>query len=202
MVRVALVCMAVLLATPIGAAGQRVRGIGVVGGSTESRLVHARDGESARRTDLVAGAFLDVDLPSSRWSVLGELTLARRGGTFPEAEVGAAGEVQADYVDFTLAPSFHLDIGFVGAYAYGGPTLEMSVRTRYTSGLAAAFSDPKAQVFGVTGGGGIELRLLTAYAFRLELRHMEGLSPSFSGDLGEYRNRSTEILVRVARRGS
>jgi hypothetical protein len=65
-----------------------------------------------------------------------------------------------------------------------------------------AYQNPAAQVFSVTAGGGVELRILTQYGFRLEVRHVEGLSPAFTSDAGDFKHRSTEILVRVGRHGT
>jgi hypothetical protein len=51
----------------------------------------------------------------------------------------------------------------------------------------------------VVAGGGIEVRIPGGRAVRTEIRKNWGLSTAYSGDTDDYRNRSTEILVRVGR---
>ncbi len=186
-----------LVLVPASVGAQGVRGVGLFGGSVESRQVLQRQDDSDSRAGVLAGAFVDVRV-SDPWSVLAEAEYVERGGSFPAGDVDG-GEVEADYLGMTVAPEWHFDVAFVGAFAYGGPTLELSVRTRSSANLAAAYQDPSQQVFSVTAGGGVELRIPAQYGFRLEVRHVEGLSPAFSSDAGDFKHRSTEILVRVGR---
>lgn len=190
----------VLLAAPAPVRAQGLRGVGLFGGSVESRQIRTREGESDRRTGILAGAFVDVPVSGGLWSVLAEAEYVERGGKFTGDADG--GEVEADYLAATVAPEWHVDVVFVGAFLYGGPTLELSMRTRSSANLAGAYQNPAGQVFSVTAGGGVELRVLPTYAFRLEVRHVEGLSPAFTGDAGDFKHRSTEILVRVGRQGT
>lgn len=187
-----------LLLVPGSAAGQGLRGVGIFGGSSESHQIRSYHDDSGAWSGFVGGAWLDVQLPASGWSILAEGGYATRGGTYPVAS-GFTGKVESDVLEATLAPSRHFDVGFAGAYAYAGPTLEMPVRTRASVDLKPAFSNPASQVFSVTGGAGIELRLPETYAFRLELRHVEGLSADYTGDQGDFKHRATEILVRVGK---
>lgn len=187
-----------LFLTPADASSQTVRGVGAFAGSTESRQLRPRDEPSLPHTGLLAGAWVDVHLPRSVWSVLAEASYAERGGKYAQGEIFH--EVQADYLGMTVAPEFHMDVAFVGAFVYGGPTLEVPLRTRSTDEAEPAFRDPAGQVLSVTGGGGVEVRLPDTYAFRLEIRHVEGLSAAFTGDAGDFRHRSTEILVRFGKR--
>lgn len=196
--RLASAIVILVLAAPCAAAAQGVRSMGVFGGYTQSRQLRAHADPSGTRDGALGGAWLDVDIPGSRWSVLAEGALAMRGGTY-SADTGAAGEVESDVIALTVAPSFHVDIGFVGAFVYGGPTLELPLRTRSSVDLAPAFQNPSSQGLSVTAGGGIEVRLPTAWSFRLELRHVEGLSPVYTGDQGDFKHRADEILIRVGR---
>lgn len=190
-----------LLAGPATVSAQVLRGVGVFAGSVESRQLRPREPDSDPRTGLLAGGWLDLQLPGSTWSVLAEAAWVERGGTYPDV-TPSPGEVVVDHVVFTLAPEFHLDVAFVGAFAYGGPSLELPVRTRASDALEPAFREPATQVVSVTGGAGIEWRLPETFAFRLELRHVEGLSPAFTGDAGDFTHRSTEIVVRIGRTGA
>lgn len=194
----ALALSALLLAHAAPASAQGVRGLGLFAGDSESRLLRRQEPASDARTGLLVGAWVDASLPASRWSVLAEGGYVERGGEYATAGDTPA-VVQSDFFEVTLAPTLHLDVAFVGAYAYGGPTLEVPLRTRTSTELEPAFRDPAGQVFSFTAGGGVELRLPETYAFRLEFRHVEGLSPAYRNDLGDFRYRATEILVRVGR---
>ncbi len=196
----ALAVSLVLLAAPASAGAQGVRGVGLFGGSVESRQTRTREDASDPRTGILAGAWVDVEVSPGLWSVLAEAEYVERGGEFAGDVDG--GVVEADYLGMTVAPEWHLDVAFVGAFAYGGPTLELSMRTRSSANLAGAYQNPAGQVFSVTAGGGVELRIPPGYGFRLEMRHVEGLSPAFTGDAGDFKHRSTEILVRVGRHGT
>jgi len=188
----------VLFVAAAPAHAQGLRGVGLFGGTVESRQIRDREPDSDTRTGILGGAFLDVEL-AGVWSVLAEGAYVERGGSYPGPD---AGEVEADYLAVTVAPELHFDVAFVGAFAYGGPTLEVSVRTRSSANLAAAYQNASGQVLSVTAGGGVELRIPSTYGFRLEVRHVEGLSPAFKGDAGDFKHRSTEILVRVGRHGA
>lgn len=193
-----LVAALLALALPVRAHGQDLRGIGLFGGTSQSRQVREREPNSDTRTGLVAGGYLDVAV-GGVWSVLAEGSYVERGGSYSGDD---AGEVEADYLSMTVAPEWHLDVAFLGAFAYGGPSLELNVRSRSSPNLAGAYQDPSSQVLSVTAGGGVEIRVLSTYAFRLEVRHVEGLSTAYTGDAGDFRHRSTEILVRVGRHGT
>lgn len=192
----ALVFTALVVLVPRGLSAQSIRGVGFFVGDVESRQLREREDDSATRNGIVAGAFVDVGV-TGHWSVLTETAYAQRGGSYPTDQGG--GEVQADYLEMTVAPSWHIDIAFVGAFAYAGPTAELSLRTKYSADLAAAYRDPADQVLSATAGAGVDLRIPSIYGFRLEIRHVEGLTPAFSGPAGEFKHRSTEILVRVGR---
>jgi hypothetical protein len=195
--RILLPVLATLAAfAPSRLSAQELRGVGLFAGDVDSRQVRPREGDSGTRNGIVAGAFVDVRV-SGLWSVLAEAAYAQRGGRYPDQQ----GEVEADYLGMTVAPEWHVDIGFVGAFVYGGPVGEFTVRTRYSPNLASAYQNPADQVLSATAGAGVELRIPAIYAFRLEIRHVEGLSPAFTGDAGDFKHRSTEILVRVGRHG-
>ncbi len=195
--RTPMLVLAVLaVLAPRGLSAQNIRGVGFFVGDVESRQLREREDDSGSRNGIVAGAFVDVGI-AGHWSVLTETAYVQRGGRYPADQGG--GEVQADYLEMTVAPSWHLDIAFVGAFAYAGPTAELSLRTKYSADLAAAYQDPADQVLSATAGAGVELRIPSVYGFRLEIRHVEGLTPAFSGRAGDFKHRSTEILVRVGR---
>jgi hypothetical protein len=196
-----LVVTLVVLAAPASLGAQGLRGLGLYGGAVESRQLRPREEDSGARTGLLAGAFVDVALGEGLWSVLAEAGYFERGGSFGGAG-DEGGEVQVDYLGMTVAPEWHVDVGFVGAFAYGGPTVEVSLRTRSSANLVAAYQNAAGQVLSVTAGGGVELRIPAEYGFRLEVRHVEGLSAAFTGDAGDFKHRSTEILVRVGRHGA
>ncbi|MGD8322218.1 MAG: outer membrane beta-barrel protein [Gemmatimonadota bacterium] len=195
-----LVVVALALVVP-SAQAQSLRGVGVQVGHVESKQIVTNGDDSGTRSGLMGGLFIDVQTPAPLLSVLAEASFVQRGGTFTTADPSTGGDVEADYLTFTVAPELHVDIGPAGAFAYAGPTAEASVRTRYAPALAAAYQNPASLALAATAGGGVELRLLQGWAFRLEARVVEGLSAAFTGDAGEFKHRSSEFLVRVGRRG-
>jgi len=107
--------------------------------------------------------------------------------------------VEADYLTATVAPRLGFGVGALSVYAYGGPTLELHVRTSAGSEASAAFRDPAAQTFAVTGGVGAAVRL-GPWEVRGEARRVEGLSAAYAHEEGDFGHRATEVLVRVGRR--
>lgn len=173
---------------------------GVVAGANRSReiLKHASDSES--RSGFVAGAWVDVETPRPILHVFAEAAYARRGGSFPLAgPSGLTGEVESDWVAVTVAPVLHVGIGPVAAYVYGGPTLEMPVRTRSAAELQNVYAAPSDQGLAVTAGSGLDGRM-KGWSVRGEIRIVEGLSSAYSGSAGDLRHRSVEVLLRVGKR--
>jgi hypothetical protein len=168
-------------------------------GRVESRQLRDRQEDSKTHTGFMAGAFVDVQTPVAPLTVLAEAFYAQRGARY---DLGAAaeleGQVQSEVVGFTLAPTFHVRVGPVSAHVYGGPTMETPLRTQAPTELEPAYRSPAGQIFAVTAGGGVAVRT-GIWSVRLEARVVEQLSAAFSGALGDFRHRSTEILVRVGK---
>ena len=191
------VSLAALAALPCTVGAQSV--VGGMAGRVESRQLRDRADDSATRRGILVGAFVDVQTPVAPLGILAEAFYAQRGGRLDLGSApGVQGEVQADVLGVTVAPQFQVGVGPVSAYAYAGPMVEMSVRTRYTDELAPAYRNPSAQTLAVTAGGGLGLRL-GVWSVRAEVRVLEELSSAFTGDAGDFRHRSKEILVRVGR---
>jgi len=200
----ALVLTAIALAAaPIPVAAQSVT-LGGAAGLTRSRQILERTSDSDPRDGFVAGAWMDVQTALPLLHVLAEAGYARRGGRFPLAGpaglTGLTGAVESDWITFTTAPMLHVTAGPVAAFVYGGPMLELHVRTRTAAALRGAYATPSDQVFAAIAGGGLEGRL-DAWSVRAEARVVEGLSAAYSGSAGDIRQRSVEVVVRVGRRG-
>lgn len=185
------------VAGPQAASSQAVV-VGALAGAVESRQLRERDDDSRPRDGLTAGVFVEVGTPAPLVAVLAEARYAQRGGRFP-LQGGRVGDVQADYLVATLAPTFRLAVGPVALFAFGGPSLELTLRTRSVAELANAYADPASQVFAVTAGGGVELRT-PGWSVRGEARIVEQLSSAYRGDAGTFRHRATELVVKVGRR--
>jgi hypothetical protein len=197
---VSLPAVAVLLAAAPGPARAQSVVAGAVIGVTQSRQLVQQESDSESRRGFVAGAWVDVETPEPLLHVLAEAAYARRGGRFPLGGPGGlTGEVESDWLAATVAPALHVSIGPVAAYAYGGPTLELHVRTRSAAALRNAYAIPSDQSFSVTAGGGLEGRM-GSWSVRGEARIVEGLSSAYSGSAGDVRHRSMEVLLRVGKR--
>jgi hypothetical protein len=187
-----------LTSAPTGA--QQVLSVGGHLGAVRARQLRDRGVDSGTRTGLLAGAYVDASTPLPWLSVLAEASYAERGGRFTFPDEPAA-DVRASYVAFVVAPTARVDLGPVALAAYAGPGLETSVSTRYGPSLAGAYDTPTAQVFIALLGAGLEVRPTPEWLLRLEIRHVEGISAAFAHDTGDFRHRSTEVLLRVGRRG-
>ena len=194
-----LLSLALFPATPGASSAQPVV-VGAVLGRAESRELRERAGDSDLREGLVVGAWADVETPARLVHVLAEAVYARRGGRFPLGGPGGlSGEVESDWLAATVAPLLSTGIGPVAVYVYGGPTLEVPVRTRTAAALRSAYATPSDQGLSVTAGTGLEARW-GRWSVRGEVRVVEGLTSAYSGSAGDVRHRSTEVLVRVGKR--
>jgi opacity protein-like surface antigen len=182
------------------AEAQSVLSVGGHVGAVRARQLRDRGEDSGTRTGLLAGAYVDALTPVPWLSVLAEASYAERGGrfTFPDE---ADADVRAGYLVFAVAPTARIGLGPVALAVYAGPGVETSVSTRYSPNLAAAYDTPTAQVFIALLGAGLEVHPTRRWALRMEIRHVEGVSAAFTDDAGDFRHRSTEILLRVGRRG-
>mgnify|MGYP001818231541 CR=1 FL=1 len=189
-----------LTVTPATAEAQAVRSVGGHVGAVRARQLQDRGEDSGTRTGVLAGAYVDALTPVTWLSVLAEASYAERGGRFTFSEEADA-DVRAGYLVFAVAPTARIGLGPVALAVYAGPGVETSVSTRYSPNLAAAYDTPTAQVFIALLGAGLEVHPTRRWALRMEIRHVEGVSAAFTDDAGDFRHRSTEILLRVGRRG-
>lgn len=197
---VSLVALVASLAVAAHPASAQSVVVGGVAGVSRSRQLRDRAADSSSRTGFVAGAWVDVASPVAPLHFLAEAAYARRGGTFPlGGPAGLTGDVESDWLAATVAPMLSAGIGPVAVYAYGGPTLEVPVRTRTAAALRTAFATPSDQGLSVTAGAGLEARW-DGWSVRGEVRLVEGLTSAYSGSAGEIRHRSTEVVLRVGKR--
>jgi len=194
-----LLSLALLPPTARAAAAQVV--VGGVAGVARSREILARGSNSETRGGFLAGAWADVQTPAPLLHVLAEAAYARRGGRFPlGGPAGLKGDVESDWLAATVAPTLRVGAGPVAVYVYGGPTLEVPMRTRTAAALRTAFATPSDQVLSATAGAGLEVRW-SRWSARGEARIVEGLSTAYSGSAGDFRHRSVEVVLRMGRRG-
>jgi opacity protein-like surface antigen len=189
-----------LALTSVPAGAQAVLSVGGHFGAVRARQLQDRGEDSGTRTGLLAGAYVDAPTPLPWLSVLAEVSYAERGGHFTFSDEADA-EVRAAYLVFVVAPTARVDLGPVALAAYAGPGVETSVSTRFSPNLAGAYDTPTAQVFIALVGAGLEVRPTRKWVLRMEIRHVEGVSAAFTDETGDFRHRSTEILLRVGRRG-
>jgi hypothetical protein len=181
------------------AEAQGVLSVGGHLGAVRARQLQDRAEGSGTRTGLLAGAYVDAVTPFPWLSVLAEVSYAERGGRFTFLDEADA-DVRASYLAFVVAPTARLGVGPVALAAYAGPGVETSVSTRHSPNLAAAYDTPTAQVFIALVGAGFEVRPTGKWLLRMEIRHVEGVSAAFTDEAGDFRHRSTELLLRVGLR--
>lgn len=187
-----------LAVLPVPSSAQSVV-LGAVGGPSYARLVQDRAGDSEERSGFTAGAFVEVQTPVPLLRVLAEAAWIQRGGRYPTGGWGVGGgEVTADYVAVTVAPTVMAGVGALSVFAYGGPSVELHVRTRASADVAAVYREPAPQLFAVSAGVGFAIRV-SGWEVRGETRQVEGLSRAYAHDEGDFRHRATEVLVRLGR---
>lgn len=193
---------AAMAAAPIPVASQSVT-LGATAGLSRSRQILERESDSDPRDGFVAGAWMDVQTPQPLLHVLAEAGYAQRGGRFPLAGpgglTGLTGTVESDWITFTTVPVLHVAAGPAAAFVYGGPMLELHVRTRSAAALRNAYATPSDQGFSAIAGVGLEAHT-AGWVVRGEARVVEGLSAAYSGSAGDIRHRSYEVLVRLGKR--
>jgi hypothetical protein len=196
---VSLAVLAALVALPSGHSAAQSILVGGVAGRAESREVRDRAADSDTRSGFVVGAWTEVTSPVPFVGALAEAVWVRRGGAFPlGGPAGLRGDVESDWLAMTVAPVLRGGVGPVHLYVYGGPTVELPLRTRTAAELRSAYAAPTDQGFAVTAGAGLGVRS-GRWSVQGEARRVEGLSTAYSGSAGDVRHRSTELLVRVAR---
>ena len=192
-----LVSLAVLALVPAVVGAQSV--VGGMAGAVVSRQIVDPGDDTDTRTGGMVGAFVDVQTPVGPLAVLAEAFYVQRGGRVDlEGPAGLQGEVRSDLIGFTVAPTLRVGIGSASLFAYGGPMIEIPVYTRSSAELETAYRTPTSGVFAVTGGGGLAVGT-GDWSVRVEARIVEEISAAYTGDAGDFRHRSKEILVRVGR---
>ena len=176
--------------------------LGGMGGWVRNSPVWDRGFEAEPVGGLLVGAWVDVPTPVARLSVTAEAALTQRGsGTVldPAAVPEAFGThpIRTDYLTTSVLPRATLRLGVVRLHATTGPTMDLLLRSRVDVILDARLEDAATAVFGWTLGVGIGTDRAGTRVFGIEARLFEGLGHAYSGDVGDLRNRSFEVLARV-----
>lgn len=82
-------------------------------------------------------------------------------------------------------------------FAFGGPTLEQTLKTTADASVVQVMGVERAVLFGVGYGAGLGGPLPGGLRGSLEVRSMEGISEAYYEGPVTIRNRSFEILMRV-----
>jgi hypothetical protein len=173
--------------------------VGGLAGLVDARQTRTGAPDSDSRKGPLVGAWVDVRTPRAWLSVTAEVAYARRGGVYTLSG-GLEGPVEADYLAVTVLPTLRVRVGAAALLVYAGPAMDTQLRSRAAAELEAAFRDGAEQVLAISAGGGIEWTR-GATTLRLEVRRHVQLSDAFRNAPGDPRHRSTEVLVRVGRRG-
>lgn len=173
---------------------------GVMVGRSETRVVRDRESDSEERAGVVLGAWLEAPLPTRFLTVLAEAAFAQRGGGWRSFSAGDVqlDPVRGDFLTATVAPTVRFGVGRLSVFAYGGPTMELHVRTRAGVRIERAFREPAPQTLAVTGGVGAAWRA-GSWTVRAEARRVAGLSASWANEDGDFKHRGGELILRVGR---
>ena len=190
------------LAPAPGTAQARPVTFGGLGGWVRNSPVWNRGFETESVGGGVLGAWVNVPTPASWLSVTAEAAFTQRGsGTVldPEEVPGALGTspIRTDYLTASVLPRATLTVGPLRLHAATGPTMDLLLRSRVDTVLDQRMDDAATAVFAWTAGVGLGADVAAGWVAELEARIVEGLSSAYSGDLGDLRNRSFEVLARV-----
>ncbi len=200
-----ILCLSVLSAPSSGAlsAQDSRQKVGMYLGRTSSRQLWS----GSIGTDVVggvsAGVFVDVETPIPAVSIRAEAGYAGRGTIVWDEQVdpdrASEARVRSHYLTLPVHGKAIVGLGPLSIFAFGGPTMDILLSSGCTTQFCQVIREEKVAVFGVGGGVGVGIDLPGGYWGCVELRHTEGLTDAYVGARDTARNRSREILVRVAR---
>lgn len=199
-----LVSVAVLAALASPAAAQ-LRSVGFQAGMVQSRPVRERTPGSRTHRGPLLGVFVDPQTPRPWLSVLAEMSWVQRGGSYdlklplPSGTAGPVTEqIRTDYLAFAVAPTFRLSAGPLSLFGYAGPSTDILLRSRTSTGLGGS---PRAndQVLSAVTGGGLQIATSGGRTIRAEVRMNWGLTTAYRSDAEDIRFRSLEFVVRWGR---
>jgi hypothetical protein len=199
-------------AIPLDAQG--IRTLGGQVGRTSTRQSWSLDRETEDRKGWTVGAFMDVQTPNPRFSVIVEGTLTRRGGTWDVAYLSSLLTADepgvmstSDFVDtgiiyltYAVLPTIRASVGAVGFYAYVGPSLDFVLDTQIDPSLAFLYVEAGSPLLSGIAGGGLEVRAGNGWSARIEGRFIRNLSVAFEGDFGDMKHQGFEWIIRLGKR--
>jgi hypothetical protein len=147
------------------------------------------------------GAYLDTATPISILFVRVGLGYHRRGSEVSGPGAGTSdpspARVTSDYVGIQLHGRLKLTVGALDLFLFGGPIMDLLVKTGCTEEFCTSLGEGNPTVWGVAGGGGAEVGIPAGGRATLEYRWEEGLSVAYQNDLAEARNRSRSLILSV-----
>lgn len=175
--------------------------MGVVVGRTASELVWRPEVAGSRRDGWLVGGYADVRLPVGPFRARVETTFTQRGGLVAGDVEGdpVDGEVRIDYLSSFLQLKLAGALGPLHAFVAFGPGVDYYLQRREDPLLRQVLTDEHAAALNAAASVGAGGGLADGWTGEVELRWVEGLGPALSGSFVEARNRSLEVLVRVAR---
>ena len=177
--------------------------VGVYLGRTYSRQLWSGSIGTEVVEGASAGVFVDVETPIPAISIRAEAGYAGRGTIVwdDQADPDRASEakVRSHYLTLPVHGKATVGLGPLSLFAFGGPTMDILLDSGCTMQFCQVIREEKMAVFGVGGGVGVGIDLPGGLWGGIELRLTEGLSDAYVGARDAARNRSREILVRVAR---
>jgi hypothetical protein len=177
--------------------------VGFFLGRTSSRQLWSGSIGTEAVEGVSMGVFVDVPTPIPTLSIRAEAGYAGRGTIVWDDEADpdrvSDAKVRSHYLSLPVHGKVALGFGPLSFFAFGGPTMDILLDSGCTTHFCQVIREERVAVFGVGGGFGIGIDLPGGYGGGVELRFTEGLSDAYVGARDTARNRSREILVRVAR---
>jgi hypothetical protein len=189
------------LLVPWGLSGQIQPSVGGWAGVTSSR--HLRDDGLATdwKGGVALGGYLDTATPLSLFFVRVQLGYHQRGSKVSDTGVGSLNPTESKVVSHYVGAQLHgrlkLMAGPVGVFVFGGPSMDQLVKTGCTEDFCRALGEEMPTVWGLTGGGGVEVELPAGGKASFEYRWEEGLSVAYQNDVTEVRNRTRGLMVSL-----
>lgn len=173
--------------------------VGGVAGWVSSRQIWSGPAETDYLEGFLVGAFAEVKTPIALLSVRAEGHYVQRGTVVLRegSELDYDGVVRGHYLSAPIHLKVGRSLGPLSLSLLAGPTFEVLLHSRLSSGLESVILEEQGMVISATVGAGVGLQLTDERRVELKIRLTEGIGDAYQGHFVTMRNRSIEALLRV-----
>ncbi len=198
-VALTLVTLASFPGHPLSAQSRKTVGLFV--GRAQSRQLWGSALPTREVEGLAAGVYVDVETPVPFLSIRAEAGYVRRGTAAREEEEegpGSEARVHSHYLTLPVLGMVGLQAGPVLLSGFAGPSLDTLLKTTCTPDFCFLLGEERRTVLNVALGGSVGFALGDLLWVHGEGRLTEGLTEAYLSELASVRNRSKELILRLA----